>query len=160
VRRASDRDLAELSAWVSFHKEQRDLLHHGDLVRLDFPDASLTATAVIAPDRSRALYSFASVDRADVVLLGRLRFPGLDPDRRYRVRPLLVGTPPSGLFPPPWWGVGTAVGQGSGDGGPEGAQAWANAGVELPGRILTELGLAHAPVDPDQVVLFAVDAVG
>ena len=53
----------------------------GDLVRLDFPDGSLTATAVIAPDRSRALYSFASVDRADVVLLGRLRFAGLDPDR-------------------------------------------------------------------------------
>lgn len=155
LRRASERDLAELSAWVAFHKQQRDLLHRGDLVRLDFPDASLTATAVIAPDRSRALYSFASVDRADVVLLGRLRFPGLDPDRRYRVRPLMVGTPPSGLFPPPWWGVGTAVGQRSG-GGPEGAHA----GVELPGRILTEVGLAHAPVDPDQVVLFAVDAVG
>ena len=93
LRRASERDLAELSAWVAFHKQQRDLLHRGDLVRLDFPDASLTATAVIAPDRSRALYSFASVDRADVVLLGRLRFPGLDPDRRYRVRPLMVGTP-------------------------------------------------------------------
>ena len=33
----------------------------------------------------------------------QLRLPGLDPLRRYRVSPVLVGRAPSGLRPPRWW---------------------------------------------------------
>ena len=51
----------------------------GDLVRMDFPDDTLTATGVVSPDRSRAIYSYASVARSEVVLLGRVPIPGLDP---------------------------------------------------------------------------------
>ncbi len=162
LRRASDHELAELAAWVAFHKEQRELLHSGDLVRLDFPDASLMATGVVSPDRSRALYSFATVDRSDVALLGRLRFPGLDPDRRYRVTPLLLGATATNLLPAPWWGVGREVrelddviaGHGSGF-----VPVREPTGVELPGRLLLEVGLTHAPTNPDRAVLYRVDAV-
>jgi len=31
--------------------------------------------------------------------------------------------------------------------------------VELPGRLLTDVGLMHAPINPDHAVLFLVDAV-
>ena len=43
--------------------------------------------------------------RSEVTLLGRIRLPGLDPQRRYRVTPVMLDFPPSGLVPPLWWGV-------------------------------------------------------
>lgn len=163
LRKASAHELEELRAWVGFHKEHRDLLLRGDLVRVDFPDASLTASAIVAFDRTRAIYSFASVDRSDVALLGRLRFPGLDPERRYRVTPVLIGEPPTGLLPPRWWGVERVVEDELADlaagRGPVFAPVGDSTGVELPGRLLTDVGLVHAPINPDHAVLFVVDAV-
>ena len=61
---------------------------------------------VVAPDRSRALFAFAPVDSLYPDPAPRLRFRGLDPERAYRVRPVLVGSAPSGLKPPRWWGSG------------------------------------------------------
>ena len=59
---------------------------------------------VVAPDRSRALFAFAPVDSLYPDPAPRLRFRGLDPERTYRVRPVIVGSAPSGLRPPRWWG--------------------------------------------------------
>ncbi|HSK34395.1 MAG TPA: alpha-galactosidase, partial [Propionicimonas sp.] len=105
LRKATPDELEELGEWIAFYKANRGLLLGGDLVRVDFPDAALNAFGVIAPDKSRAIYSYTAVDAYDTVLLGRLRFPGLDPSRRYRVQPAMVGRPPSGLRPPLWWGL-------------------------------------------------------
>jgi len=138
LRQATQHELEQLRAWIAFYKAHRGLLNSGDLVRIDFPDSSLMAAGVIAPDRSRAIYSFAGFDRSEVAILGRLRFPGLHPDRRYRISPLLVGDSPSGLRPPLWWG---------------------SEGVVLSGRVLGGTGLMHAPTDPDQVVLYLAEAV-
>lgn len=148
LRTASDQELAELAGWIAFYKAHRDLLADGDMVRLDHPDPSIMVTGIVAADRRRALYSHASTDRSQLVQLGRLRFPGLDPVLRYRVRPLPVGRVPSGLQPPAWWGV------------PRGGDPTGAGGVELSGRQLSTLGLAHAPVHPDHAVLYLVEAVG
>ena len=59
-------ELAELAAWIAFYREHRDLLLGGDLVRIDFPDEALLAGGVVAPDRRRAIYSFASLSRSGV----------------------------------------------------------------------------------------------
>ncbi len=163
LRRASAADLAELADWISFYKQHRDLLLGGDLVRLDFPDDALVAGGVVAPDKSRAIFSFALVDTHPSGTLGRLRLPGLDPSRRYRVSPVLVGRPPFGLHPPRWWGVevdpsGEPVGPGE-----HGARPLRPvdvvAGVVLPGSVLASVGLVEAPVNPDQAVLYLVEAL-
>ncbi len=162
LRRASATDLAELAQWVTFYKEHRDLLLGGDLLRIDFPDPSLTASAVLASDRSRAIYSFASVDRSEVALLGRLRFPGLDPERRYRVTPLLLGEAPTGLLPPRWWGIERVVedelAELAAGHAPRFASVGDSAGLDLPGSLLSGVGLMHAPINPDHAVLFVVEA--
>jgi alpha-galactosidase len=142
LARASEEELAELGEWVGFYKDNRGLLLGGDVVRLDFPDESLAANGVVAPDLSAAIFSFASVGRSDVSSLGRLRFPGLDATRRYRVVPLLVGSDPSGLRPPAWWDV-------------EGPRA----GVVLNGAALASAGLTAASVHADHAVLYRLDAV-
>lgn len=164
LRAASDAELAELTEWIAFFKAERPLLLGGDLVRLDSPDPSLTAHGVVAADRSRALYSFAAVTRSEVVFLGRLRFPGLDPDRRYRVRPVPVGRPPGGLKPPPWWGFDLVVDPEAYGGHLE--QSWpeassmTEAGVVLTGAVLGSAGLMAAGVHPEQAVLYLAEAVG
>ncbi len=137
LRKASDAELAELTAWIAFYKDNRDLLLGGDLVRIDHPEDALVAAGVVAADRSRAIYSYALVETHPTSLLGRLPMPGLAPSRRYRVRPLQIGTPPSGLNPPPWWGAD---------------------GLVLPGSALAATGLMEPPVNPDHAVLYLAEA--
>ena len=48
----------------------------GDLVRVDFPDPNILAYGIVAPDRSSAIYTVASIGQSEVMLPGRLRFPG------------------------------------------------------------------------------------
>jgi alpha-galactosidase len=112
---ATAQELADLREWISFYKANRRLLMSGDLVRVDFPDPAVLAYGIVATDRSEAIYTVASVGISEVMLPGRLRFPGLDPDRRYRIRPILVGRPPSGLDPPAWWGAITTEFEPSGE---------------------------------------------
>ena len=163
LRKATPDELEELGEWIAFYKANRGLLLGGDLVRVDFPDAALNAFGVIAPDKSRAIYSYTAVDAYDTVLLGRLRFPGLDPSRRYRVQPAMVGRPPSGLRPPLWWGLERDFSGEFDDlaaGRPPRFRAIAEqAGVVLPGSVLGSTGLIDAPVNPDHTVLYLVDAV-
>jgi alpha-galactosidase len=90
---------------------------------------------VVAPDRSRAVFAFAPVDSLYPDPAPRLRFRGLDPERTYRVRPVVVGAAPSGLRPPSWWG---------GPGFP---------GARFTGAALEHVGVAAPIVHPDQVVL-------
>jgi len=133
----------------------------GDLVRVDFPDPTVVAYGIIARDRSEAIYTVASIGTSDVTLPGRVRFPGLDPERRYRARPVLVGRPPSGLDPPPWWGAITTEFEPSGerralgwglpeDGGP---------GLVLSGAALASAGLMAAGMHPEHAILYRVEAL-
>jgi alpha-galactosidase len=141
---ASTDEMAQLRAWIAFYKEQREFLLTGTLVRMDnMADGAggpVHLHGVVAPDRSRALFAFAPADSLYPNPAPRLRFRGLDPDRAYRVRPVLVGAVPSGLQPPQWWG------------GPE------HPGAVFLGAALESAGVAAPIVHPDQVVLLRIDA--
>lgn len=148
LREASDADLEDLRAVIALFKERRDLLFTGDLVRADRGEDSLGLTGVVARDRSRALFALSCVATPDVALVGRLRLPGLDPARRYRVLPREVGAP-------------------SADGRPrtKGWPAWArdgrglSDGVELSGAALGRSGLAAPLMRPEALILLEVSAV-
>jgi alpha-galactosidase len=135
---ASEEELAELGDWISFFKAERSLLLGGDLVRLDFPDPAVQVNGVVAPDRSRAVYSIASLALSDVVSVGRLRLPGLAPERRYRVTPVLTAALTRALRPPHWW---------------------QETGTVFPGAVLTSAGLQAPGILPEHAVLLLVEAV-
>jgi alpha-galactosidase len=135
---ASEAELSELKDWIGFFKTERPLLLAGDLVRLDFPDPSVYVHGVVAPDQSRALYSVASMSLSEVVSVGRLRLPGLAPDRRYLVRPVLVGVASSGLRTPSWW---------------------QEEGRVFLGSTLTSAGLRAPAMHPEHAVLLRAEAV-
>jgi alpha-galactosidase len=144
LTRATDAELAELRAWIDFYKAERDFLLSGDLVRMDAADPGLFAHGVVAPDRSRAIFAAGSTESVHPDPPGRLTFRGLDPGRRYRLRPVLVGSVPSGLHPPAWWGGRDARFPGD----------------VFTGAALEHVGVASPRMHPDQVVLYRADAAG
>ena len=158
---ATAQELADLGEWISFYKANRWLLMGGDPVRVDFPEPTVAAYGVLAPDRSHAIYAVALLGRSEVRLPGRLRLPGLDPDRRYRVRPIVVGRPPSGLNPPPWWGAATTEFEPSGVRRSVGwgLTADGGAGVVLSGAALASTGVMAADIHPEQAILYRAEAV-
>jgi alpha-galactosidase len=86
----------------------------------------------------------------------RLTLRGLDPDRTYRLAPVFIGTMPSGLIPPAWWGE------------PSDAEIlatqeyWDRAeradvtypGASFRGDVLATVGVAAPRLHPDQAVLY------
>ncbi|HET9172251.1 MAG TPA: alpha-galactosidase [Actinospica sp.] len=131
LRSATPAERVELLDWIRFHKTHRELLHGGDLVRIDHPDASVVLHGVVAPDRSEAIYSYAVTARSPFVSPGRLRLPGLDPERRYRVEPVFPEYLPAGTVTPAWW-----------------------PGVEMRGALLGSSGLAAPLLPPEHAVIY------
>jgi alpha-galactosidase len=133
----------------------------GDAVRVDFPDPTVVAYGILAPDRSKAIYTVAFIGRSEVRLPGRLRLPGLDPHRRYRVRPIVVGRPPSGLNPPAWWGAITSESEPYGE---RRALGWGlpadgGAGLVLSGAALASTGVMAADMHPEHAILYRAEAL-
>ena len=158
---ASDAELAELRTWIAFYREHRETLLTGDVVRADFPDPAWSVHGVVAPDRSRAIYGLALLQRPAVTSPLRLRLPGLDPVRPYRVEPVLVGSGPRGLVPPQWWGV-RLQGPDEPDYGHQQAPTLVTSGklgTVQTGRVLAQVGLMAPLMDPEQIVLYRVTAL-
>ncbi|MFF2371423.1 alpha-galactosidase [Agromyces sp. NPDC058110] len=137
---AAPHDLEAIAEWIALFQRERRFLHSGVVVRSDDADPGVLGHGVVAPDGSRALYARVALDSAQAALPAPARIPGLDPDRRYRVRPVEVGGPPPVIAdaPPPWWAVGEVV---------------------LTGRVLGELGLAMPLLAPESALLLEVAAV-
>ncbi len=156
---ADGRVLEELAAWIGFYKAERGLLHGGTLVRIDDPGDGVLVHGVVAPDRSRALFAFVLVANPLQDPAPRVRFPGLDPSRAYRVAPVLVGSSPAGLIAPAWWGGPAST---SADINPSQPHLGLQPPADYPGTVvngaaLMAVGLQPPRLHPDQAVLFRVD---
>ncbi|MFD6177037.1 MULTISPECIES: alpha-galactosidase [unclassified Isoptericola] len=139
LTRTTEQERADLAAWVAAYKRHRGLLHSGKAVSLDHHDPSVLIRGVVAPDRSRALFTLAQLTSSLAPSGGRIRFPGLDPDTRYDVR---VDTPAhavrSRAYTPAPWVVD---------------------GIRLTGRTLAAVGLEAPVLDPEQVIIITLDSV-
>jgi alpha-galactosidase len=135
-----NRDLVE---WIALYKTHRALMHTGDVVRADETDPTLLVYGAVAEDRSEALMFLAYVGRSEVSPRGRFTLPGLDPERRYRVQPVVIGEPDHGLRAPTWFNVDA-------DGFP--------AGTVLSGRSLAVAGLQAPASFPERVIVLRVVA--
>ena len=80
----TDEERAELTQGVALHKGLRELIHGGDLYRLDRP-ANENAFGIVARDGSQAVFAYTLIREQDAYFAGRLRLAGLLPDARYTV---------------------------------------------------------------------------
>jgi len=137
LTKASTSDLDRLRVWVDAHKQCRELLHTGDVVVADHPDPAVWVHGVVAADRSDAIFGIETVARSTTWPPGRVRLPGLDPDRSYHLEPL----PPAAMYPeatqvPSWWRTGTT----------------------LPGRVLRDVGVQIPAMFPEYLHLIRATA--
>lgn len=134
-------ELAELGRWIALYKEVRHLVSTGTVVRGDLPDPSLQLDGIISPDRRDALFRITALDSQIDWPTGRVRLPGLDPERHYDVTAQSPGDGPVNGE-----GVRAAVG-------------WSGAGIRVPGRLLAEVGLQAPLLGVDELVLVRARAV-
>jgi alpha-galactosidase len=136
---ASDAERAGLAAWVALYKEVRELLHTGTVVRAPQHDPSFAVHGVVAADRADALFALVQLTTPETSVPGAVRLPGLDPQRRYRVRPQPPGDRPAvrEIHPAPWLAEG----------------------VTLPGAVLEHTGARAPALFPEQLLLLRVEAV-
>ncbi len=135
-----DEDLDELAAWVELYKRHRDLLHGGDVVRIDHGDPHAFVHGVLARDRRSALIAYVQLTTAQAQLPRPVRIPELDPDRRYRVELL------------------AAPGRRAGDWLTHGSLPVQD-GLELTGRQLAAHGVRLPVVSPEAVELLWIEAL-
>ena len=84
-----DDELQQLAGWVALYRAHRDLLHSGDVVRIDHDDPHALVHGVLAADRSEGLLAYVQLTTAQHLSPRPVRIPELDANRRYNVR--LVG---------------------------------------------------------------------
>ncbi len=134
-----------LAAWISYYKRHRALLHTGEVVRVDHPDPAAFVHGVVSPDRSHALFAYLQLAASREAVPAAVRLPGLDPDRRYQVRPAHPAGEPAGIQRrlPRWLEVTTG-----------------EASITLPGRVLATVGLRLPVLMPEQAFLLELTAAG
>ena len=93
---------------------------------------------VISDDQSRAYFTVAQTQTLISSPAGRVRLPGLDPDREYQVR--LVT--PGGITESP----------------AQSPLAWAHHNTVLPGRMLSRVGVRPPVQNPQQGIVIELTA--
>ncbi len=153
-------ELDELSEWIALFKQHRQLLLTGTVLRADFPDETFTVNAVVSTDLSTGIYALTALARSEVSLLGRIRLPGLDRDRRYHVTPLMLQFTARGLRPPPWWRVTWVSNpyEGLSHASTQFIES-GDRGVVLSGAALADAGLSAPAILPEHTVLYLAEAI-
>ena len=144
---ATEQELAELREWIAFYKRAPRPAAR----RRPGPDGRARATSVlvhgvVAPTGPARSSRMATMSSSIASVSPPLRLRGLDPDRTYRLRPVLVGAEPSGL-------VAAAVVGRAGRGrdaraGPGAPARTPGADVDFPGAVFSGAVLAHTGVSP------------
>lgn len=146
---ATAEETSQLARWISLYKSVRSVLHSGDVVRMDSPDESLWISGVVSQNRDQALFSLAYMSRSEVSPRGRFTLRGLDPGRRYRIQPVLLGLASQGLVAPAWFDASPKVDD----------PAAIYPGIVLTGKTIASVGLQAPASFPESTIILEVTAV-
>lgn len=128
LRSATAGELDELRRWIAFYKQNRELLHTGQVVNADHPDEAIWVAGIVSDDQAEALFGIAAVRRSVTWPPGPAQLPGLDGEQRYVVTPADCPQPAPTGHPLPVWMDGLAAAPGHVQG---------KVGVQIP-RLLPE----------------------
>ncbi|CAL4858560.1 alpha-galactosidase [Microbacterium sp. MM2322] len=139
VTTLSETDAAAVGAWVALAKRVRPLVATGRLMNADVADPGLDVRGVVAADAASAFFTITQTQTLISSPAGRVRLPGLDADRTYRVQ--LVT--PGGLVQIP----------------AQSPLEWAHHETVLTGRQLAVVGLRPPVQNPQQSVVVELTAL-
>ncbi|MGB4136894.1 MAG: alpha-galactosidase [Microbacterium sp.] len=143
VRGLDEDSRRRISDWITEHKRLRPLLHGGTVVNADVADGQILH-GVVADDASAAVFAWIRQTSAVGSATERVRFPGLDRRRRYRLRRLLRTGPIAGpvITQPPW-----------------SAPLEAGSTVDVSGEILSSAGVPLPMLHPASGILLELNAL-
>lgn len=130
-------ELELLKSWADYYKQNRDLIHSGNPIRVDTPEEYFLQ-GVISQDRSKAIFSYATLRAISGSRPDALVFPGLDSESKYRVRAVYPAGEPKFI-------QRTQV-------------AWLE-GVILSGRALAQVGVRAPILYPENALLIEIEAI-
>jgi alpha-galactosidase len=132
ITETTEHERLALKKWATFYKDNRELVHHGRSIRVDYPESHAYLYGTIALDQSRALFTYAQLTPTIAVHPAPIKIRGLKAESSYRVRPAYpVGEPTYMLHQKPVW----------------------MDGVVLTGRELEIIGVATPILAPEQALL-------
>jgi alpha-galactosidase len=134
----TETDRIAVGEWVALSKRVRPLVATGTAVHVDTADPGLDVRGVVATDGAQAFFTVAQTQTLIASPAGRIRLPGLDPDRPYRVR--LVT--PGGIVQNP----------------AQSPLAWAHHETVLTGRQLSTVGIRPPVQNPQQATVIELTA--
>jgi alpha-galactosidase len=129
---------AQLKSWASYYKQNRDLLHSGQVVRVETANDSTFIHGVVSQDQSRAIFAYVTLQGQAASRANAILIDGLDSNRSYSVK---------AVYP-----VGKPVFQERT--GPK----WLDGGV-LTGKALTQIGLRPPILFPESALLIEIEAI-
>lgn len=130
-------ETAAITRFAGLYKELRSIVHGGRVLHPELRDPAWRATAFVGA--AEAVVVVATVASLEDARAERLRLPGLDPDRRYRVRVRReIGAAEYGWIAPEWFTAGE---------------------IELPGSLLAEVGLQLPTLWPVQAFVLHLEAL-
>ena len=83
-RELTDEDCQQLSTIISLHKKHRQLIHSGQLIRINNNQYSINF-GIINGDKSQALFAYNSVKETNRTVPPKYYFVGLLPEKTYQV---------------------------------------------------------------------------
>jgi len=124
-----------LATWANYYKDNREFLHSGRMVRVDYPDSSAYLHGVTAVDQSRAIYAYVQLEPTIAVHPAPMKFPHLDPEATYLVKAVHpAGRPRYMLVETPEW----------------------LSGIKLSGSVLASVGISVPILAPANAFLIEI----
>ncbi|NNG03484.1 MAG: alpha-galactosidase [Inquilinus sp.] len=141
VTRLDEDEATALAEWIERYKRLRPLLHGGRMVRADDPpEAARMTLGTVDAAGDEGLFAVLQMASSPYRIPPRLRLPGLDPGRDYRLR--LAAPAPAGAR------LRTPA-----------LEALAADGLVLPGAALTSSGIQGPQLWPATALLLRAEAV-
>jgi len=110
ITEATAEERKQLTTWASYYKKNRDLLHSGKMIRVDYPDSHAYLHGVKAHDSSRAIFAYIQLTPTISIHPSPLKFPGLDENANYEIKAIFpAGKPRFMLISPPHWMSGITM---------------------------------------------------
>lgn len=141
LRDESEQSLETLKAGIALHKEHRELIHEGSFLRLKSAEHT-NLIGCVSSDRTEALFSYAKLDVETETLPARIRFAGLDLNKRYQLRVVWPQENPS-ISTPSIMDEADLLGT----------------GCEIAGSALMEHGIQPPLTFPDTCLIYHLKAV-
>lgn len=135
ITETTDEEREVLKSWVRYYKANRDLLHSGEMVRVERDDSAFVH-GVVSADKKRAIFAYVTLAAQSGSRPNAIFLAGLDAKKSYRVRAVFPAGKPKLI-------QRTNV-------------AWFD-GITLTGQALRDVGLGAPIMFPENALLIEIE---